>query len=164
MNQASHFLDGSLIYGSNKWKSRALRAMTGGRLLTTTQEDGDEYPPTLDEEMPCHSTECVHAGRYNVTNYVTRETFFFKIIRRIFFANSGDHRVNSHPQLTILHTLFVREHNRIANELLEMNKHWHDERIYQEAKRIIIAEIQHITYTYWLPHVLGELYVSLLPT
>lgn len=66
-------------------------------------------------------------------------------------------RVNSQPQLGVIHTLFIREHNRIADNLATLNDHWDDERLYQESKKIVVAEIQHITYSQWLPRILGKL-------
>ena len=53
------------------------------------------------------------------------------------------------PGLTAFHTVWVREHNRLARELSYLNPYWDDERLYQEARKINIAEMQHITYNEW---------------
>ncbi|CAG0924743.1 unnamed protein product [Notodromas monacha] len=58
--------------------------------------------------------------------------------------------------LTGFHTMFIREHNRIAEELAKLNPHWDDERIYQESRRIVIAQIQYITYHEYLPVLMGR--------
>lgn len=81
---------------------------------------------------------------------------FIFLLPLSFVLKGADSRIASHPQLQLLHTLFLREHNRIAKSLSELNAHWDDERLYQEAKRILIAQIQHITYNEWLPIIVGR--------
>lgn len=129
MNFATAFLDGSAIYGSTPKSAEDLRLLEGGRLK---MDLGQVLP--LDE----HNPNC-RAGKNG----------------RLCFR-SGDERVNHNAGLSALHTLMVREHNRIASRLEAVNPHWDEETLYQEARRIVGAEIQHITYNEFLPAILGE--------
>lgn len=71
-----------------------------------------------------------------------------------FFA--GDSRVDHNSLLTGLHAIFNREHNHIARKLSIINPHWHDETVFQETRRILIACYQNIIYSEWLPNIIGE--------
>lgn len=55
-----------------------------------------------------------------------------------------------------LRLLFVMEHNRIVDALAEINSHFDDSLLYNEARRITIAEYNHITFKEYLPVVMGE--------
>jgi peroxidase len=71
------------------------------------------------------------------------------------FRGRGDVRANENVELTSLHTVFVREHNRIADALRRANPRLDDETIYQMARARVIGELQAITYNEWLPTLLG---------
>lgn len=63
-------------------------------------------------------------------------------------AVAGDVRANENIALTMMHTLFAREHNRIVAALPD---YLSSEEKFQIARRVVGAEIQRITYTEFLP-------------
>lgn len=54
-----------------------------------------------------------------------------------------------------VHTIFVREHNRMADFFGERTQ-WPANRIYQEVRKIVGAELQVITYREFLPVLLSS--------
>jgi peroxidase len=131
VNSISAYLDGSQIYGVDAERSAALREFVGGRLVTSA---GDLLP---------YNT----AGLPNGTiGLVPAEELFL----------AGDVRANENPELIALHTLFVREHNRIADEAAVRHPEWTDEQLFQHARRIVIAELQAITFNEFLPALFGQ--------
>ena len=71
------------------------------------------------------------------------------------FFMAGDVRANENAALTSMHTLWVREHNRLAEEIAAADPQLQDEAIYQQARQIVVAQLQAITYNQWLPALLG---------
>ena len=69
---------------------------------------------------------------------------------------AGDVRAAENPDLTALQTLFVREHNRWVDKLAAQHPDWSGDQLYNMAKAITTAEIAHITYNEFLPHLLGK--------
>lgn len=55
-----------------------------------------------------------------------------------------------------LYSAILREHNRVAINLAQLNRHWTDETLFLESRRIVVAEIQHITYNEFLPTILDD--------
>ncbi len=72
------------------------------------------------------------------------------------FFLAGDVRANEQPGLISMHTLFVREHNRIARRYAELNPNLTDEQIFVRARKRVAAMMQAITYNEFLPAILGE--------
>ena len=127
INQITAFLDGSVIYGSDDVRAAALRTFEGGKLKTS---DGDL--------LPYNTLGLPNAGG-------TSDSLFL----------AGDVRANENVALSSMHTIFVREHNRIADEIAQHDPQLNDEELYQRARSIVIAELQAITYNEFLPALLG---------
>lgn len=137
-NEITSYIDASMIYGSDQTRADALREFSGGRLRTS---GNGLLLPT--DNMP---------GLGSLPNddgHLGAPTLFV----------AGDIRANEQTGLTAMHTLFMREHNRLANKISSHyagDASWDDERIYQTARSIVAAEIQAITYQEFLPALLGK--------
>ncbi|KAI8435562.1 hypothetical protein MSG28_003849 [Choristoneura fumiferana] len=133
MNQVSAYIDGSPLYASSARQSDKLRLFRNGMLqYGKVQNRRPLLPPERRDEL-CRG------------GAVSSDCF-----------KSGDARVNEHPGLVAAHIVWLRQHNRMAQELAHLNPHWSDEKVYQETRKIVGAMIQHITYREFLPIVLGQ--------
>ena len=63
----------------------------------------------------------------------------------------GEERGDENCALNAMHTLWVREHNRIAHGLKRLNKHWSGTKLLQEARKLVGGIWQHIVYNEYLP-------------
>lgn len=136
VNAISAYIDGSAVYGSDEERATWLRTFSGGRLKvssgklppfnTTTGELGAPIDPNAPHmDMP------------------------FPFVQHWFVL--GDSRANENPFLLAMHTLFVREHNRLCGELAIEHPGWTDEQLYQHARKLVGALMQAIVYEEWLP-------------
>ena len=62
----------------------------------------------------------------------------------------GDGRADENIALLSMHTVWVREHNRIAQELKLLNPGWNNNLLFDTTRKIVGALLQHITYTEYL--------------
>ena len=69
---------------------------------------------------------------------------------------AGDVRAIEMPGLATMHTLFVREHNRLCDLIAAQEPGLDEDYYFENARRIVIAEMQNIVYGEYLPVVLGE--------
>jgi len=136
-NSDTGYLDLSQVYGNCQRDAYALRTFQGGLLKTTNGIDGELPPYNIDINGDVLIPNVANFGPLALT--------------QLFAA--GDVRINENAMLTCYHTLFIREHNRMARSLPQT---WTDEMIYQTARKWNIAQFQHIVIDEVLPNLLGE--------
>ncbi|XP_058066005.1 peroxidasin [Anopheles bellator] len=140
INQLTAFIDASQVYGYTETFGQELRNLTTEEGLL---RDGPRFPqqkPLLPFSAPTDGMDCRRDLDESQINCFT----------------AGDIRVNEQLGLTAMHTVWMREHNRLAGELHRINPHWDGDRLYYESRKIVGAIMQHITYEHWLPLVIGD--------
>jgi peroxidase len=133
VNQITSLIDASNVYGVDYERQQALRANDGTGQLKTSFGN---LMPYNEEGLPnADGPDGRFAGR------------------PLFLA--GDIRANEQIALTAMHTLFVREHNRLASHIGAKNPELSGDEIYAKARTYVAAELQVITYEEYLPVLLG---------
>ena len=109
-NTVTAYLDGSQLYGSSAARSAELREGRGGRLL-----EGEDGLLTPVAGGTCAASAPAHCFL------------------------SGDGRTNEAPGLALYHTVWHREHNRLADQLAAINPHWGDQQLFSTARTVSVA-------------------------
>ncbi|XP_069883096.1 lactoperoxidase isoform X3 [Dipodomys merriami] len=140
INAVTSFLDASFVYGPEPSLANRLRNHSSPLgLMAVNQEFSDGELPYLpfvtQRPSPCE-----------IINTMAQVPCFL----------AGDSRASEQILLATAHTLFLREHNRLARELKRLNPHWEGDKLYQEARKILGAFVQIITFRDYLPIVLGD--------
>ncbi|KAL7631961.1 UNVERIFIED_CONTAM: hypothetical protein RMT77_017717 [Armadillidium vulgare] len=134
INDRTAYLDGSAIYGSTQAIADSLRTFSNGTLKIGPGS----------ETLNCSGAANVCPRTFLPIGSTPPE----------FFA--GDARVEEQPGLTSIHTVFLRLHNFLASFI----NCGDDELTYQTVRKIIGALIQQITYSEFLPIVLGPNFMN----
>ncbi|XP_066137550.1 uncharacterized protein [Euwallacea fornicatus] len=142
INQVTSFIDGSMIYGSDRESSDIVRTFKNGMIFYGKPAAFANQSPSADQDFP--SEDFCRSGP------LTEECI-----------QPGDLRASENPGLIAIHTIFVRYHNKVASVLSQLNPHWSDRRVFEETRRIVYSVIQHITYREYLPVVVGPQVVDL---
>lgn len=142
LNVITNFVDASTVYGSTDSAAANLRAFDGkGRLRVNENytDNGFDLLPEQPDVGMCLNSEARNEAGNPVKCWL-----------------AGDGRVAEHLTLSSVHTLWVREHNRIAEYLAALNPQWGEETLYQETRKIVIAEHQKVFIDEYYPAILGE--------
>jgi peroxidase len=142
INLVTSPVDASFVYGSTKQQASRLRTFSEGKMKAWNYFDKHKLKPLLPPRVEEPDKDCL--GRP----------------KNLFCFEAGDVRVNEQTHLTVLHTVYLREHNRIAKQLAKINLEWDDERLYHETRHIIAAGVQHVMVNEFLPLLLGHKHIA----
>ncbi|KAK8739717.1 hypothetical protein OTU49_003162 [Cherax quadricarinatus] len=145
INQLTSYIDASQVYGSSAGEMRLIRNLThdNGQLRHGIFTSSGKPLMPFSEGAPVDCRRDLSESGIDC-----------------FLA--GDIRANEQSGLTAMHMVWFREHNRIAEALRQINPHWDGETIFYEARKIVGAEVQHITYSHWISHIIGPRGMELL--
>ena len=129
INEITSWIDASNVYGSSLERANGLRTLDGTGKLKTSDNN----------LLPFNTEGLANAGGTSAQLFV-----------------AGDVRANEQVGLATMHTLFVREHNRLAQEIAARDPNLSGEEIYQSARNMVAAQMQVITYKEFLPLLLGR--------
>ncbi|RXG62078.1 Chorion peroxidase, partial [Armadillidium vulgare] len=138
VNDVTAYIDGSVVYGNSKEEADNLRTFSNGQMKVREIGNTEE---NLNGSCPAEAV-CPFKFLPTVTTNGQERIL------------AGDSRAVQQPSLTAMHTLFIRVHNRIASMLAALHSNYDDEKLFQEARKLVIALMQHITYNEYLPSVL----------
>ncbi|KAM4618178.1 eosinophil peroxidase [Polymixia lowei] len=158
LNAITSFVDASMVYGSSAGLASDLRNRSSplGSMALNPQhsDEGQSYLPFL-PRLQAHLDPCgPRTGDDSIVSKAPDRSARRRNTTSCFQA--GDSRANEHLGMIALHTLFLREHNRLVKELHLLNAHWSPDTLYQEARKIMGAIHQILTWEHYLPRVLGE--------
>jgi hypothetical protein len=108
----------------------------------------------LDGSQVYGSTAAVAASLRGSGGHLRVENNSLPVVNEQFLA--GDVRAAENPSLTALQVLFVREHNWQVDRLHDAHPHWGEDKLYEEARAIVTAELANITYSEFLPKLIGD--------
>ncbi|XP_063594719.1 peroxidase-like [Penaeus indicus] len=137
MNEKTAYIDGSQVYGIDDEMMNSLRTMEDGLLIAQMTSEGEELLPANTDL----ANECNKKEEANMNHFCFR---------------AGDRRVNEQVLLVLFHTVWSRHHNHLASRLKSTNPSWNDEKLFQETRRIVGAQLQHVTYNEYLPPIFGN--------
>ena len=144
-NEATSYLDLDTVYGRDENIAGLLREGEGGRMKSET------YSGTLFKFVPFNVEDLPPSQ--NTTGLLSNTLFLEQPSDQI--PTAGDRRIANNVALFLFHTLFLREHNRIALEISQAHPEMEDEIVFQKARHLNIAQYQNIVMNDHLKNYLG---------
>lgn len=148
---SSHQIDLNQVYGTTEEQTQALRTNSSkegerGQLRMLTRQ-GEMFAPML--FLPDGTRDPAYSilpeperFDYRASPEGVRSLFAF-----------GGARANISPNVAMMNTLFIREHNRLARIVAGENRDWSDDRVFETARLINIALLIKIVVAEYINHI-----------
>ena len=162
-NNSNHQIDLCPLYGRTAEQTKVLRVQNPtnaerGKLRSQT-EHGEEFPPFLfkdgkrDPDFSALDTPLGLSSLEEKCNSENaEEAMGARALRDRIFAVGGD-RVNSVPQVSLMNTLWLREHNRLATEIGLLYPKWDDDQVFEVSRNIVIAQFITVVVEDYINHI-----------
>ena len=150
INQLSSLIDGTTVYGATKQHAEAVKDHDKMHLMFADMGPMGQYLPTT------NMIKKKNSAFSSLTNAFQLSSAFNEHNHLSFFA--GDTRVSENQVLTYFHTMFMRFHNLMTDHIIAAG---HEDAsdpdfVFNEARLLNIAMMQHIVYSEQLPSLLGR--------
>lgn len=163
----NHEIDQSPLYGRTEVQTRALRLLSQDKglrgRLKSQMLSGEEFSPFLYlDDAGTLNPDFVDADGKPILDEPLGVTKPWAV-KTSLFAAGGD-RVNASPQVAMMNTLFLREHNRLAGIIEGRHPDWDDDRVFETARNISIFMFIKIVVEEYINHISQEpLFLRALP-
>ncbi|XP_054152478.1 peroxidase-like [Oppia nitens] len=147
------YLDLSLVYGFDKNDANKLRALTGGLMQTNQSLVDTTILPTIVDTDIIHDSDVSNSDIYDRSQScnVPPDRPWLQC-----FKTGDGVRGNQQVLIATLTLILVLRHNQHAEGLAKVNRHWNDELLFREARRLLEAEYNFINFFEYLPSILNK--------
>ncbi|MEL6877081.1 MAG: peroxidase family protein [Pseudomonadota bacterium] len=156
-NTSNHEIDLCPLYGRTIEQVIALRTMSespGERgKLKSEMHEGEEYPLRLFQAGgETYNPEFTDADGNPLLDTPLGINSSTPEMRETLFAVGGD-RANAAPQVSMLNTLFLREHNRLAEIIASDHPTWNDQRVFDATRACVTVMFIKIVVEEYINHI-----------
>lgn len=147
----NHQIDLDQIYGPSAEATRALRSCCQdsgrrGRMISV-ERDGEEWAPFLFDK------DGRRDPRFRAVPDPMKLPADLPAERKATIFAFGGERANATVFTAAINTLFLREHNRLSGIVENAHPDWDDERVFQTARNIGIAQLIRIVIEEYINHI-----------
>ncbi|KAK9695605.1 Ferric reductase like transmembrane component [Popillia japonica] len=151
LNEITPYIDGGLFYGTTKQWADRLRTYANGTVDPDGKlaySHGGLFPEYNTERLPlANPPPPFHHSEWIQQHETAKVSRFFKL---------GNPRGNENTFLLTFGILWFRWHNYLAAQIRSEHRDWSSDKVFNEARKWVIATYQHIVVDEWIPTWLNQ--------